>query len=251
MNIIKVDSTNINKEGFFCRMSKTKTQGNKNKMAWLNERFKEGMVMQLLDKNESGRGYIEYIPGKHAFRAINAENYMVIHCLWVVGKSQKQGFAKKLVEKCIEDAKKHKMDGVAILTSEKTWLIKKAFFEHIGFKSVATTADKVFNIMTLKFNPNAKDPSFCKDYENKAKVGEKGLTVFYSHQCPYIDDAVEIVRKFAQKKNIQFQTVLLNSAQEVREKSPSPYGTFGIVYNDKLISYTYLLEKDLEKLIFN
>ena len=161
--------------------------------------------MQLLDIREGGRGYIEYIPGKYAFRAINAENYMVIHCLWVVGKSQKQGFAKKLVEKCIEDAKKLNMGGVAILTSEKTWLIKKAFFEHIGFKSVATTDDNVFNIMTLKFNSNPKDPSFCKDYENKAKVEKKGLTVFYTHQCPYIDDAVEIVKNLPRRKIFNFR----------------------------------------------
>ncbi|HOU76470.1 MAG TPA: GNAT family N-acetyltransferase [Candidatus Dojkabacteria bacterium] len=249
MNIIKVDASNIEKDGFFCRMSKSETQGNQNKMKWLKERFKEGLTMQLLDIKEGGRGYIEYIPGKYAFRAINAENYLVIHCLWVVGKSQKQGFAKKLVEQCIEDAKKQKLDGIAILTSEKTWLIKKSFFEHLGFKSVTKTEDKIFNIMTLKFDDKAKDPSFCKDYEKKAKVGNKGFTVFYTHQCPYIDDAVEIVKKFAQKKNIPFQTILLNTAEEVRTKSPSPYGTFGIIYKDKLISYTYLLEKDLEKLI--
>lgn len=249
MNIIKIDSSNIEKEGFFCRMSKSKTQGNQNKMKWLKERFTEGLTMQLLDIKEGGRGYIEYIPGEYAFRAINAHKYLVIHCLWVVGKSQKQGLAKKLVEKCIEDAKQLNMNGVAILTSEQTWLIKKSFFEHIGFKSVATTADNIFNIMILKFKEEANDPTFCEGYEEKARVGNKGLTVFYTHQCPYIDDAVEIVKKFAQKKNIQFRTILLNSAEEVRTQSPSPYGTFSIVYNDKLLSYTYLLEKDLEKLI--
>ena len=32
MNIIRVDASNIEKEGFFCRMSKAKTQGNQNKI---------------------------------------------------------------------------------------------------------------------------------------------------------------------------------------------------------------------------
>jgi hypothetical protein len=37
----------------------------------------------------------------------------------------------------------------------------------------------------------------------------------------------------------------LESAAQVRRLSPSPYGVFGIVLEGQLISYHYLLEKDL------
>lgn len=31
------------------------------------------------------RGFIEYIPGAFGWRAVFAEDYMLIHCLWVMG----------------------------------------------------------------------------------------------------------------------------------------------------------------------
>lgn len=34
------------------------------------------------------RGFIEYLPGEHAWRAVHADGYLFIHCLWVVGKSK-------------------------------------------------------------------------------------------------------------------------------------------------------------------
>ncbi|MBN1617726.1 GNAT family N-acetyltransferase [Candidatus Dojkabacteria bacterium] len=248
MKLIKVDASNVDKYGFFCRMSKMKTKGNQDKMNWLTDRFKEGLVMQLLDLKDGGRGYIEYIPGEYCWRAINADGYMVIHCLWVVGKSQNKGYGKLLIEKCIADAKQQKMKGVAMLTSEKTWLAKKGFLEKMGFESVSESDDKVFNIMVLPFDKSDK-PTFSGNFEKKAAAYKDGFTVFMTHQCPYIDDAAKVVEEYARKKGLPFKTVELTSAKEVRELCPSPYGTFSIVYNGKLLSYTYLLEKDLDELV--
>jgi hypothetical protein len=43
--------------------------------------------------------------------------------------------------------------------------------------------------------------------------------------------------------------VELNSASDVRTRSPSPYGTFGVVLDGRLVSYHYLLRKDADRLL--
>ncbi len=59
--IIDVTSANIDKCGFFCFMSKKKSESYQRKLNWLKARFSEGMRIKLLTLPE--RGFIEYIPG--------------------------------------------------------------------------------------------------------------------------------------------------------------------------------------------
>jgi hypothetical protein len=40
------------------------------------------------DARASECSFIEYIPGEQAWRAVHADGYLLIHCLWVVGKSK-------------------------------------------------------------------------------------------------------------------------------------------------------------------
>ena len=82
------------------------------------------------------RGFIEYIPGEFAWRAVDAKGYMFIHCLWVVGKSKGKGFGEILLNECIEDAKKQKMNGVAVLVSDDNWMANKKIFLKNGFEIV-------------------------------------------------------------------------------------------------------------------
>lgn len=84
--ILDVAAGNVDQTGFFCFMSKKKSEGYQRKLRWLKERFAEGMSIKMLALPQ--RGFIEYIPGEHAWRAVHADGYMLIHCLWVVGKSK-------------------------------------------------------------------------------------------------------------------------------------------------------------------
>lgn len=77
-NLINVNSENVEKTGFFCYMSKRKAEGYQRKLSWLKDRFAEGMRIKMLELPQ--RGFIEYIPGEYAWRAVNAEDYMFIHC---------------------------------------------------------------------------------------------------------------------------------------------------------------------------
>jgi Acetyltransferase (GNAT) family len=197
----------------------------------------------MLDIKEGGRGFIEYIPGEYAWRAVNSEGYMFIHCLWVVGQSKGKGYAKLLLDECIKDAKKQKMNGVTMLTSEGNWLVSKHIFERAGFVTIDSIPP--FDLMVLNFKKH-EAPSFPKNFDERIKNYGNGFTVIRTDQCPYLDDATNIIKTYAEKKKINFKDVELTSAKDVREKSPSPYGVFSIIYNKKLLSHHYLLPRDIE-----
>ena len=44
---------------------------------------------------------------------------MHINCLWVSGKYQGQGLAKKLLEACIEDCRKQKKHGITVISAKR------------------------------------------------------------------------------------------------------------------------------------
>ena len=244
IKIIDVNPNNVEQTGFFCFMSKRKSVGYLQKLNWLKARFAEGLRIKMYELPE--RGFIEYIPGEYAWRAVNAEGYMFIHCLWIVGKSRGKGFAELLLKKCIEETKAAGKKGIAMVTSERIWLIGKKLLLKHGFESVAEVTP--FNLMVKKFD-DSPTPTFTGNWEQKASRYKEGLTVIRSDQCPYIPDATNTILEFAREQGIASHVVELKSSQDVRELSPSPYGVFSIVYNGRLLSYHYLLPKDLAKLV--
>jgi len=248
MNMVEVNSENVSKQGFFCYMSKRKSEGYQRKLKWLRDRFDEGLKIKMLDLRQGGRGFIEYTPGEFGWRAVNAKGYMLIHCIWVAGKSKGKGYATLLLNECIKDAKKTEMKGVAVVTSEGNWLVGKEFFLKHNFESV----DKhpPFTLMVKKFG-NAPSPSFSGDFDERLTAHEKGLTIIRSDQCPYIDAAVKAASDTANELSINTKVVELKSSEDVRKLSPSPYGVFGIVYDGKLVSYHSMAKKDLMNILGN
>ncbi len=245
MNIVEVDESNVEKLGFFCYMSKKKSIGYQNKLKWIKDRFREGMRIKMLELPD--RGFIEYLPGEYAWRAVDAKGFLFVHCLWVVGKSKGKGYATALLRECVKDAKRSKMKGVAMVTSEKVWLVKRKLLEKEGFECVGEMAPS-FSLMVKKFG-KGKNPVFLDKSSTIKKRYCKGVTVFRSDQCPYIEDATTTVVSCADAAGVEYRVVELESADDVRRLSPSPYGVFGIVLNGELLSYHYMLEKDLLPLL--
>ncbi len=238
--IITVDRSNVEETGFFCYMSKRKSEGFLSKVAWARERFDEGMRIKMLKLPE--RGFIEYIPGEFAWRAVNAAGYMVIHCLWVIGKSKGKGFGAALLDECVKDARKAGMLGVAMVTSEGNWLAGKKLLEGHGFKAI-DSAPPSFTLMVKKLKQGPK-PSFPHDWAARAERFGNGLTILSSGQCPYHPDACQILLDAASRKKIKARVVRFRTAADVQARSPSPYGVFNIVFNGRLVGYHYLGEED-------
>ncbi|HSA94459.1 MAG TPA: GNAT family N-acetyltransferase [Acidobacteriota bacterium] len=231
--IIDVDLSNVEETGFFCYMSKRTSEGYRRKLDWVKARLGEGMRIKMLQLPE--RGFIEYVPGEKAWRAVRANGWMVIQCLWVVGKSKGRGLGGRLVEACVEEARKAGRLGVAVVASERNWLAGRRLFEEHGFSAV-DAAPPAFVLMARPLRPGPP-PSFPKDWMARAARFGPGLTVIRTDQCPYLPDAVANLLAAAAGRKIKSRVVELRTAREVQRLSPSPYGTFAIVLNGKLVGY--------------
>jgi N-acetylglutamate synthase-like GNAT family acetyltransferase len=250
IEIITVDAGNLDQEGFFCYMSKRKAPGYKQKRDWLTARLAEGLKIHMVHEI-GGRtvGFIEYIPGEYAWRAVNAPGYLVIHCLWVVGKGKGKGYGAHLLKICLDDARAQGKHGVVMVASDGVWMAKKDLFLKNGFKEVEQ-APPSFRLLVYRFD-DAPLPAFPKNWEARQSRFGEGLTVVRAPQCPYIEDAVNTALEYAAEKNIAARVVTFNTAEDLQTNSPSPYGVFGLVLNGKLLAYHYLLPKDFDKLVLN
>lgn len=242
--IITVTAETVDKHGFFCKMSARKTPAWQAKRDWLMARFDEGLQLRLLGDGQ--RGFVEFMPGDKAWRAIDgAGDVLVIHCLWVVGKSKGKGHATALmdeVELCAEDLGYR---GVAALTSTGNWLIEPGVLEHRGYASVDTAAPG-FDLMLKRFSPGP-DPRLSGGWADKAAACGPGLTVLRSAQCPYLEDAAAHARRAADTLGLPFTDQVIETAADLRAQSPTPYGTYALVHDGKLIASHYLLEKQIVK----
>lgn len=136
VKIVTVDATNVAEHGFFCYKSKPKSEGYRRKLDWLEQRFSEGLKIKIVYEEKRSVGFIEYIPGEFAWRAVEAEGYLVVHCIWVVGKGKKKGYGSWLLNECVEDAREMGKHGVAMVTSSSNWLAGKKLLLKNGFESV-------------------------------------------------------------------------------------------------------------------
>ena len=103
-----------------------------------------------------------------------------------------------------------------------------------------------FRLLVQRFD-DAPPPTFPTDWKARQARFGAGLTVVHTPQCPYIEDATSTTLEFAAENGIPSRVVTFQSAQELQENSPSPYGVFGIVLDGKLLVYHYLRRKDFVK----
>jgi GNAT superfamily N-acetyltransferase len=220
-----------------CGYKDIKQEGYKRKTDWLRERFKEGMKVKILHSPKDGSvGMIEYVPGEHAWRPVEAGGYMFIHCLFIIPKKYKgKGCGSLMVEECLKDAGKQRMHGVAVVTRKGTWMAGKELFLKNGFE-VVDTARPDFELLVKKFKKSAPSPRFKGDWDKRLLKYDKGLTIIRSDQCPYAAKALREISETAQKTyGIKPRVVELKSSKEA-QGAPSPFGVFSIILDGKLVA---------------
>ena len=79
LKIINIDETNMIQYPPTCFLN-PKNEGYQIKSKWLKDRFSEGMKIKLLyvENEKKCNGFIEYVPGEFAWRAVDAKGYMFI-----------------------------------------------------------------------------------------------------------------------------------------------------------------------------
>jgi len=234
LTIMSVNANNVEELGFFCVKNKNHV-GYNAKLAWLKERFKEGMRIKLLLNPEGKQaGFLEYIPGEFTWRVVDAPDYLVIHCIWVnSNKFPYTGMSSALLKDCIQDAEVSGMAGVAVVTSDGPWMASKAVFVKNGFQQVAE-APPHFQLLVNQTRAGPT-PSFPQNWTER-EVQFQDLEMIYINQCPYISKAIAELPPVALQHGIQLQLIELNDAREARKRMPSPYGVVSLGYQGRLLA---------------
>ena len=209
------------------------------KIDWFKEYYPKGLRIKIIFSKKGGyQGMIEYIPGKYAHRPVDGEGYMFIHCIFVGFKNQfkGKGYASSLIDECIKDAEKSKMQGVAVVTRKGPFMVHNDIFFKKSFTVVDSTKPD-FDLLVKKFDKKSKDPMFKSDMRDELKKYGKGLTIIRSAQCPYSVKNVNAILETAKNKlKIQANLIDLKDANSVQH-TPCAFGTFCIIYNGEIISH--------------
>jgi GNAT superfamily N-acetyltransferase len=217
-----------------CGNKNANNLGLRRKANWLKERYAEGLRYKVLRSGKFGDiGMIEYAPGSHVWRPVEAEGYLVIHCLWVISKHKGKGLGALLLDSCLRDAKKRRCRGVAVVTSSDSFMAQRDLFVKEGFVSVESIPP--YELLVKKFKKTATDPRFIVERERVLKKYKKGLTILAADQCTYVIKSVERIAEASRTLGLEPRVVRVGSAKESREL-PTPYGVFCILYDGKLIA---------------
>jgi len=236
----------VAEHGFFCYKSKPKSDGYRRKLAWLEDRFAEGLQIRIVKEDGRSVGFIEYTSGEFAWRPVTAPGYLFVHCLWVVGGAKEKGYGSRLLEACVDDARAMGKHGVAALTKKGGYLVGRRLCLKHGYEVVAR-APPGFELVAKRFG-DAPAPASPTNWEERQCRHGEGLTVLYADQCPYLRDAVQQALDVADEVGIEKRRAIkLSTAQEVQDLAPCPYGTLGIVYAGSLLTCTPLGAKRLRQ----
>lgn len=236
LKIIEVTPDNVQEETLFC-VKDLKNPGFESKRKWFEKRYEEGLKMKIL-KDDSGKmiGFIEYVPASHAWRPIDAENFMFIHCMYVYSKKDRnQGYGTLLISEAEKDAENRGMAGLCVMTSKGVWIADKSIFEKNGFKEVDGLGR--FELLSKKWDTKILDPKLI-NWTEKQK-DNKGWHLLYADQCPWHEKSVMALLNTAMDYGIDLKVTKINTAQEAKN-APSGYGVFNLLHDGKLLEDHYL-----------
>jgi N-acetylglutamate synthase-like GNAT family acetyltransferase len=234
--IIDVNGENISQHPPTCFLN-PKNVGYQIKAKWLKERFSEGLEIKALylENDKKCHGFIEYLSGEYAWRAVEAKDYLFIHCIWVSpNKFKNQGYGSLLVSECVKDAEKQGKAGVAVIASEGPFMANKELFLKNGFREVQSSG--VFTLLVKQLR-KAAEPKF-KDCE-KQLSNHEGLTIVYSNQCPWVARFISELDEIIEKKGLKINVVELKTAEQAQD-APSIYAVFNLVNDGNLLAEHYI-----------
>jgi ribosomal protein S18 acetylase RimI-like enzyme len=238
MEIVNINKTNLEKHpGTICFINE-KNPYFPLKTEWLEKRFDENLRIKLLYTTEPVKlaGFIEYVPGESAWRAVSAKNYLFIHCIWIYpNKHKNQGFGTLLINECINDAKSENYNGVAVVTSKNAFMAESGLFLKNGFRK--TDSDALGNELFILTFKEGEIPSI-NNWESKLP-DYQGLQILYSRQCPWVARFIQEIKDADLLKNLNIKITEIKTPLEA-QNAPSLYATFNLINNGKLLADRYI-----------
>jgi len=246
VQIIDINKKNISEYPPKCFLNE-KNEGYQIKLKWLNKRFLEGLkIKQLyLENDNKCNGFIEYVSGEYAWRAVDAKGYLFIHCIWISpNKYKSKGYASLLINECIKDAEEEGKFGVAAVTSEGPFMAGKDLFLKNGFKSIASV-NPSYELMVKTINKGPL-PQF-NDWESQLSKYQ-GLNIIYSKQCPWVARSISELVDVAKEIEVELKITELKSAKDA-QNAPSVYASFNLIYNGKLLVDHYISNRRFQNIL--
>ncbi|AKA34250.1 GNAT family N-acetyltransferase [Flagellimonas lutaonensis] len=236
INIISVTPQNVKEQTLFCVKDIT-NPGFENKRIWFEKRYAEGLRMKILKgENDKMIGFIEYVPAEYAWRPLDADGFMFIHCMYVYSKKDRnKGYGSTLINEAEKDAKARGMAGVCVMASKGAWIADKGIFEKNGFQQVDKKGR--FELLSKKWDAKAPDPKLHDWTVQQKKY--KGWHLLYADQCPWHEKSVEALLNTAMDYDIDLKVIKLKTAKEAKN-APSGYGVFSLLHNGKLLEDHYI-----------
>ena len=245
MDFVTLTQENLDREQLCCIVRTKKPHpGVERKRAWLRERIREGHVFRKLAGNDCA--FIEYAPIETAWAPVEGEDYLYLYCLWVSGDFKGKGYGRQLMEYCLADAKARGKSGVCMLGAEKqkAWLSDQAFAEKYGFEMVDVTPDG-YRLLALSFD--GTKPRFGKNAKVQA-IENQELTVYYSSQCPYIHQSVELVRKTCEELEAPCTLIPVDTLEKAKAL-PCVFNNWAVFYEGKFVTVNLLDAAALKRLL--
>ncbi len=240
MNFITLTKENLEQEHICCAISNNKDIQVASKKAWLNRRLDDGLV--FIKGDVRGKCFIEYIPTEKAWSPVDADGYMYIDCLWVSGQFKGKGFSSILLDLCIKDSKTKGKKGLVIASSKKKmpFLADPKYLKHKGF-ILADTANPSYELMYLPFDKDADVPKFRLQVK-QPHIEDKGLTIYYTAQCPFTAKYVPILEVVANENDVSIHVHEITTCGEAKS-APSAVTTFSLFIDGEFVTHELMSEK--------
>lgn len=245
MDFINITPENLANEHLCCIIrSKKSHPGIDAKREWLADRLTEGHVFRKLDAKATV--FIEYAPLETAWAPILGRNYIYIYCLWVLGGYKGKGYGRALMESCLADAKAQGKSGVCMLGAkkQKAWLSDQAFAKKFGFTVVDTT-DSGYELLALSFDGTT--PRFAPSAKSGV-IENQELTIYYSGQCPYIPQSIEMIERYCAENDIPAAFIRVDSLEQAKAL-PCVFNNWAVFYKGSFQTVNLLDLTALKRLL--
>lgn len=242
---INLTPENLGNEHLCCIIRTRKLHpGVEAKRQWLSKRLKEGHVFRKL--NVKGTVFIEYAPLETAWVPIIGDNFYYIYCLWILGDYKGKGYARELIEYCIDDAKKNGKSGVCMLGSirQKAWLSNQEFVKKFGFKVVDTT-ESGYELLAFSFDGTT--PRFGQTAK-MCSIENKELTIYYDMQCPFIYQNIQVLKEYCSTHDVSASFIEVDTLEKAKEL-PGVFNNWALFYNGKFETVNLLDVAHIKKIL--
>ena len=244
-DFINLTAENLDREHLCCIIrSKKPHPGVEAKRKWLAGRLNEGHVFRKL--NKKGVVFMEYAPLETAWVPIVGDGYLYVYCLWVTGEDRGKGYARELMEYCLEDARSHGRSGVCMLgaVKQKAWLSDQSFARKFGFQTVDTTPNG-YELLALSFDGSV--PKFAPNAK-KEEIENRELTVYYDMQCPYVLASIDLIRKSCGEHGIPVSLIPVDSLEQAKSL-PCVFNNYAAFFNGKFVTVNLLDTAQLKRIL--